>query len=149
MREILFRGKRMDNGEWLVSGTLLQSSDDERFCWMPVYGDKFGTAEDDKGNILRMEYGTLYRVDPATVGQYTGLKDKNGKRIFEGDIVRVQDNLIFSPFCDGLVGKVVYIETAFFIEPKDPTKSEYLFNECAVYEVLGNIHDNPELMEVR
>lgn len=127
MREILFRGKRIDDGEW-VEGAYFPQNDTypttifERHC---------------AGYFVRSE----------TVGQYTGLKDKNGKRIFEGDIVKAQDDLIFSPFCDGLVGKVVYIETAFFIEPKDPAKSEYLFNECAVYEVLGNIHDNGELME--
>lgn len=129
MREILFRGKRAKDKEW-VEGDLLNG------------GIDFDTAirvYDAIGGGSR-----VFAVDPSTVGQYTGLKDKNGKRIFEGDIVKAQDNLIFSPFCDGLVGKVVYIETAFFIEPKDPTKSEYLFNECAVFEVLGNIHDNPD-----
>ena len=129
MREILFRGKRAKDKEW-VEGDLLNG------------GIDFDTAirvYDAIGGGSR-----VFAVDPSTVGQYTGLKDKNGKRIFEGDIVKAQDNLIVSPFCDGLVGKVVYIETAFFIEPKDPTKSEYLFNECAVFEVLGNIHDNPD-----
>ena len=129
MREILFRGKRTKDKEW-VEGDLLNG------------GIDFDTAirvYDAIGGGSR-----VFAVDPSTVGQYTGLKDKNGKRIFEGDIVKAQDNLIFSLFCDGLVGKVVYIETAFFIEPKDPTKSEYLFNECAVYEVLRNIHDNPD-----
>lgn len=136
MREIVFRGKRIfDNGQW-VEGCLLKVTLDGE-TWHLIFGDDFQRSG---LGITAMQHAA---VDPATVGQYTGLKDKNGRRIFEGDIVKAQDNLIFSPFCDGLVGKVVYIETAFFIEPKDPAKSEYLFNECAVYEVLGNIHDNP------
>ena len=146
MHEILLRGKRIDNGEW-IEGAYCKH-DTVKICF---------SSDDPKTKHLIITDGfcdwgfepplTGYEVDPETVGQYTGLKDMNGKRIFEGDIVKAQDNLIFSPFCDGLVGKVVYIETAFFIEPKDPTKAEYLFNECAVYEVLGNIHDNPELLE--
>ena len=141
MHEIIIKGKTYD-GMW-VEGAYYHAKKyygdpDDKHCIIP-------TAESlDYEQAL--EY---FIVDPATVGRYTGLKDRDGKRIFEGDIVKAQDDLIFSPFCDGLVGKVVYSEAAFFIEPKDPTKSEYLFNECAVYEVLGNIHDNPELMEVR
>ena len=136
MREILFRGKTYD-GEWENGSLLIQ------------WGEMTNDGEREREYLILGMRGESRFVIPETVGQYTGLKNENGKRIFEGDIVRAQDNLIFSPFCDGLVGKVVYIETAFFIEPKDPTKSEYLFNECAIYEVLGNIHDNPELMEVR
>lgn len=75
------------------------------------------------------------------------MTDKNGKRIFEGDVVRAQDNLISSPFCDGIIGKIVYDECAFFIEPKNPMDSQRLYNECADYEVIGNIHDNPELLK--
>lgn len=137
MREIIFRGKRIDNGEWVEGNLFVPDKVDFR---KPPTEILMGT------NIVRISY----EVDPATVGQYTGLKDKTGlKRIFEGDIVKAQDDLIYSPFCFGIVGKVACIETGFFIEPKDPTESEYLFNECAVYEVLGNIHDNPELLEVR
>ena len=151
VRTIIFRGKRIDNGEWLVSGTLLQNSDDERFCWMPVYGDKFGTAEDDNGNILRMEYGTLYRVDPETVNQYTGLKDKNGKRIFEGDIV-VCSQEINGNFIDKhvAIGFVEMRHGAFGLHRKQgyyrPFKD---WLEDYELEVIGNIHDNGELMEVR
>ena len=130
MREILFRGKRADNGEW-VQGDLLQNVD----CL------KIREQEKDIKHIAKS-----FVVLPETIGQYTGLTDKNGKKIFEGDIVKAQDDVFGSPFCDGITGKVVYEETAFFIEPKDPMESQWLFNECAVYEVIGNIHDNPELL---
>ena len=69
MREILFRGKRVDNGEW-VEGLLAR------------YNPKFPSA-----NILD-EFEILTPVKTKTIGQYTGLKDKNGKKIFEGDIVK-------------------------------------------------------------
>ena len=149
MREILFRGKRLDNGEWLEAGTLLQNSDNERLCWMPVYGDKFGTVEDNDGNILRMEYGTLYKVDPATVGQYTGLTDKNGKRVFEGDVVRDMD---------GTTYPVVWGGTGFYLR-YDPPRAHgmgyellplcyYWHAHGPIIEIIGNIHDNPELLEV-
>lgn len=127
MREILFRGKT-DKGEWMC-------------------GDLLHDGLDYDAAIRESESKYVYRLIPETVGQYTGLTDKNGKKIFEGDIVRAQDNLICSPFCDGIIGKIVYDECAFFIEPKNPMDSQWLFNECADYEVLGNIHDNPELLK--
>ncbi len=140
MREILFRGKRVDNGEW-VEGY---------FCikyFQEVPHDRFviqyKTIED--AHKWTPKY-MVAEVDPKSIGQYTGLTDKNGTKIFEGDIVKVQDDIWGSPFCNGITGKVVYEETEFFIEPKDPMEAQRLFNECAVYEVIGNIHDNPELL---
>ena len=147
MREILFRGQtrrygekvRMGDGQPLPSrwvyGGVLQGVGSHSI----IYG---GENVDDPGEGLNK-----WAVYTDTLGQYTGILDKNDKRIFEGDIVRVQDNIITSPFCDGITGKVVYDECAFFIEPKNPMDSQWLFNECAVYEVIGNIHDNPELLD--
>ena len=121
MREILFRGKRIDIGAW-------------------TYGDYTKYAFTEKPCICDEEHWA--EIDPSTIGQYTGLTDKNGKKIFEGDIVKAQDDIYGSPFCDGITGQIVYAEAAFFIEPKDPIESQWLFNECAVYEIIGNIHDN-------
>ena len=134
MREILFRGKRTNNGDWVygdfVHGNERKSLRDSIF----VYDSETQSFND-------------YEINPSTLGQYTGLTDKNGKRIFEGDIVKAQDEILGSPFCDGMNGKVVYDEAAYFIELKDPMNSQWLYDECAVYEVIGNIHDNPELLE--
>lgn len=124
MREILFRGKSRNTGKW-YQGDLVTVAH-KRFI------------DDD---VVKE------RVTPETVGQYTGLTDKNGTKIFEGDIVKVQDDIWGSPFCDGITGKIVYDECAFFIEPENPMNSQWLYNECAEYEVIGNIHDNPELMK--
>jgi uncharacterized phage protein (TIGR01671 family) len=130
MREILFRGKdRCGSGEWFYGQYLPKS---KTIC----------TEEVIKGTVL---YRDLF-VIPETVGQYTGLTDANGKKIFEGDIVKAQDEIYGSPFCYGITGKIVFEECAYFIEPKNPIESQWLFNECAVYEVIGNIHDNPELL---
>ncbi len=125
MREILFRGKGID-GNWYYGVPLVFTEDYVCITAPHTYNKS---------------------VIPDTVGQYTGLTDKNGKKIFEGHIVKAQDDIFGSPFCNGIIGKIVYEETAFFIEPQDPMESQWLFNECAVYEIIGNIHDNPELLK--
>lgn len=125
MREILFRGKRLDNGEW-VEGYLGQDT---------LIGDKKTWL----GYVIKPIPKKLwdaewFEVDPATVGQYTGLLDKNGKRIFEGDIVRgphISDDLMTEPVeFSAVCGWMPF---------------DYLREDLC--EVIGNIHDNPELLE--
>ena len=165
MREILFRGKRTDNGEW-VEGyyihrpTAIGIGESNPSCiWVP--------AADPDDNT------EIFEVIPETVGQYTGLTDKNGRKIFEGDIVKIADFQI---------GCVIYGCGAFGIAVNPYIDWDYLDSEiseitgcnnnpyfcrndnfislwelmwnynqeessCYVVEVIGNIYDNPELLE--
>ena len=140
MREILFRGKRIDNGEW-VEGFLLEQDNPEYH----VYIVKAFKAEMDNRNMDILECD-MEEVDPSTVGQYTGLTDKNGKRIFDGDICRnTKTGEIVSVKWHGtMVGYV-------WSKPRNDNKCLYDFGELFrvydKYEVIGNIHDNPELVK--
>lgn len=130
MREILFRGKRMDNGEWVYG-----------------YYVHIGPVSCQRTYIIPEYASALYvnEVYPSTVGQYTGLKDKNGKRIFEGDVAKVMQGK------DKDIAYVGFENGAFMLYPKtgniyERTLWEYWYNDWDV-EVIGNITDNPELLE--
>lgn len=123
MREILFRGKRIDNGEW-VEGFFSNETCDSVFS--PMY---------EQANIIKKGTGYWYSVIPNTVGQYTGLTDKNGKRIFEGDIVYDKySNKAYISMEKGC-WVLMYKEDWDFLETNAST--------CGV---IGNIHDNSELL---
>lgn len=126
MREILFRGKRTDNGDWEYGD-----------LWCNPYGKRvvcIVSPINDQGTTGGNE------VDPETIGQYTGLKDKNGKKIFEGDIV-------CHDFGEKQIGKQYAIVkwsekyASFQLKPID----DWMFCNLSDVEVIGNIYDNPEL----
>ena len=143
MREILFRGKRIDNGEWL-GGSFLNDRDGSFYICPAVSDISYG----DGGNRRRI--GCWYKVDPSTVGQYTGLKDKNGKRIFEDDVCRFRE---WSKGEMCWVGKVHWEHQQFMISGGPNKECETMFELCLSrfipenIEVIGNIMDNPELLE--
>ena len=135
MREILFRGKRTDNGEWIY-GDLMQNVD----CI------KIREQEKDVKHIAKS-----FEIDLETVGQYTDLTDKNGKRIFEGDIV-AQNWYDYDEPRDDSFGKVVFCEYDCSFSVMDVNKDGFMpLGRCGSYhwevEVIGNIHDNPELLK--
>lgn len=120
MREILFRGKRSDNGEWVNSNTFYQC-DGKIKLWDEPNRDGY------------------VEVEPETVGQYTGLTDKNGTKIFEGDIVKWNINFA-----------IVWQECKFVIKKDLISKAYDYVLSCfdgTELEVIGNIHDNPELLK--
>ena len=123
MREILFKAKRLDNGEW-------------------VEGDLLHTRHADVVLISDFK-DQLFRCDGNTLCQYTGLTDKNGKKIWENDIVRNEK---------GDIGVVQWFEehAAFMIWNKTKHYVCYLAeNDFSKIEIAGNIFDNAELLEVK
>lgn len=158
MREILFRGKRLDNGEW-VDGYLYEH--EPAFVGIASEND---VTEPSKWFIARTGFAdwnmprqvVFVEVDTSTVGQYTGLKDKNGNRVFEGDILhisKISDGLggYYQPPLDYPVNVAVKWDLcAWMWETLCEDKRYISFPdawcqyEC---EVIGNIHDNPELLE--
>lgn len=141
MREILFRGKDFSgvlNRSWIFGS--LDTTENENIIM--IYPDRFG----NKCQIF---------IDPKTVGQYTGLTDKNGKKIFEGDVLRVKGHdydynldfdytttvfLVYHELC------VAVRSNIFDFLPIDFAYKTWHEMGCDI-EVIGNIHDNPELKE--
>lgn len=167
MREILFRGKHIDGYGW-ETGDLIHNGDD-RFTMTFIGG--IAVSHDTHTDEISFDGHWLAEVDPATVGQYTGLKDRNGVRIFEGDVVRCKhfyndyDGTFESAKIRSAYGK------AFDKTTGEPTylrnyavrmyggswelrngsdghkiNSNYIINH--EIEVIGNVHDDPALLEV-
>ena len=151
MREILFRGKT-DKGEW-VQGCLIQkeSSVGNKMLSLIV-----GSAEWDNDSEF-FHLCNTHRVTHETIGQYTGLTDKNGKKIFEGDIVHLTDVRYNNEWKAVVVFGNPYAQYSWgwnfqYIGKKPQINTDILLwvemEDVQVYcEIIGNIHDNPELLE--
>lgn len=129
MREILFRGKDFGviNHIWCF-GSLDTTEDDRAII---IYPDRFG----NKCRII---------VDPKTVGQYTGLKDKNGTKIFEGDIVDVLYDVNYIGVATERIGVFEVVHNGCFMGQKGNVRYHFIpSDKCTV---IGNIYDNPELL---
>ena len=120
----LFRGKRLDNGEW-VQGHYVYEDDKNGICYNPHDGIK----------IVRW-----IEIDPATLGQCTGLKDKNGRLIFEGDVVKWVNS-----HDDEQIDIVKWLSGGLCLRNSSNIVGNYVYSD---FEIIGNVHDNPELLEV-
>lgn len=119
-REILFRGKSLVSGYWIESDS--------------IYRGYYNTTY--------LMNGTLERVIPETVDRYTGLVDRNGKKIFEGDIIKGKGKKAFAvEYSQNIAGFVTRGPGAFSCPCMN-------IGTMKSYEVIGNIHDNPEMLEV-
>lgn len=122
MREYLFRGKREDNGEWV-------------YGYFEKYnGRTYINLQTERLNTGGYPIREFVEVIPETIGQYTELVDKNGNKVFGGDIVR---------FSTAHAREIKYIDGCFGFEG-----SSIPIKYVNKFEVIGNIHDNPELLEV-
>ena len=140
MREILFRGKRTDNGERVYvdfTKARYYLNDKEMHVIFAPDGEAFP----------RCEFSDYEEVDPETVCQFTGLYDKNGRKIFEGDIV------VFADFFNDEIhrGVVYWCDLAFWFDCTETEGDEGMYSlayiSVNVLEVIGNIYDNPELLK--
>lgn len=128
----IFKGKRKDNGEWVCGYYVFQRKRSG------VFGQVIAEVDHDRHLIIDLR-GHSYEVIPETVGQCTGLKDKNGKWIFENDIVTMP------AYRGGRTKSVVYFKNGKFAVDG----SNYAFKDICPknMEVIGNIYDNKELLE--
>lgn len=141
MRTIRFRGKRLTDGRW-VYGDLIHADKGLVNIWTH---DAFGNNPEDVD-----ECGEEVSVDLCTIGQYTGLHDKNGREIHEGDILRI-------PLLDPIFGDMIsdafdnapvsFHNGAFVVAYYEGWYKIYLQDLSDKVEVIGNIYDNPKLLE--
>lgn len=138
-REIKFRGKRLDNGEWVVGDLIHKNNGDVAIrTYLNVWVDNSDDID---------AYGEEFIINPATVGQYTGLKDKNGKEVWEGDIVDAWSAGSHLP--NGII-KWGALGCSFFIGTHTNSCCWKLSGNNKgheTFEIIGNIHDHPELLK--
>lgn len=126
MRELIFRGKRIGDGEWIISDSIAQYAGGRVYLY-------------DEVKDIDVE------VIPETVGQFTGLTDKNGVNVFEGDIVDVKYNIQYTGVAAERIGSfaVVFDDGCFM---KRNRKGLFHFISSDVCTIIGNKHDNEDLL---
>ena len=142
MREILFKAKQIDNGEW-IEGSLIDLDIDSGYCYIVQPYKKASILP-----IIFLITDRMKLVDPETLCQFTGLCDKNGKKIWENDIVLVIYENRYYEKKELSTGRIVFIRGAWYIGGK-VWNELYAIDEDAIFqvEIVGNIFDNPVLLQ--
>ena len=142
MREILFKAKQIDNGEW-IEGSLIDLDIDSGYCYIVQPYKKASILP-----IIFLITDRMKLVDPETLCQFTGLCDKNEKKIWENDIVLVIYENRYYEKKELITGRIVFIRGAWYICGK-VWNELYAIDEDAIFqvEIVGNIFDNPELLQ--
>lgn len=141
-REILFRGQKSSTKEWIEGSLIINKAGDHVITQVIENPVHLGTLN-----------GWCFAVLAETIGQYTGLKDKNGVKIFEGDVCKYDDNENMSDWVSGETFVVIGLKGRFTarMKPYDNHNgtNQNTMNEDVedCVEVIGNIHSNPELLE--
>ena len=140
MREILFRGKRTYDGKWLY-GNLIIDCIGKLHVISPEY-----FYEDGHHLMYDDDTDQPVFINPITIGQYTGMKDKNGKKIFEGDILQTEDEIVVVEWHKPSASW--YSKFVKYLEPREHWWTGILCSQWGEYAtVIGNIHDNPEMLK--
>ena len=136
MREILFKAKQIDNGEW-IEGSLIDLDIDSGYCYIVQPYKKASILP-----IIFLITDRMKLVDPETLCQFTGICDKNGNKIWENDILRLDDGTVLKVSwhhfkASWVISKKGWLYNHFFGEAVEPED----------IEAIGNIYDNPELLQ--
>ena len=141
-KEILYKAKRVDNGEWV--------------CGLPIYKNYirvFTEHEFEDENSIKIKYSTTkdYQVDPKTMCEFIGLIDKNKNKIFEHDIVDYEDCPASDYYREDIImnrGVIEFDDGAFFVTNRETVEiGDLVYNGVMECSVIGNTFDNPELLE--
>ena len=130
MREIKFRGKRLDNGEWVYGSLIIDDVSGKYFIVLSV-------TESEKTGQEGCLYCVTYEVDPASVGQYTGRKDIHGREIYEGDVVSWRDS-----DKNTRINYVKFGHCKFYL-----CNYNFSLDEYPHIKIIGNIYEHSDLLK--